>query len=394
MAAFPAARAAPAASSRARSASMACCAHALSRSVPVSVTATSSRSTWAPHRAWPATFVEGVIGLPGVVDGDAGEERQHPGGLHALLPALGVHGDQGELPPGGGVDPGEPPRGAEPGLVEVRDLRGDQVPRDRLQRRGEQPGGLARGGRERAGRRGAAEHLGKGLAGAVAGQELAVPQVDPGAHDPRPVLHRGGRALRGACLRLAPAAALQGEHLVLGGLGLHRRDVDDLAALDPRHLRALQGLPAAAALRRPVLHPPVRMVPELPSSPPAGPSAGPASARTSRAATSAPASPARPTTGACAEFREFDFTCAARSATCDCSAGQLLPQHPDLRVLLRDPLIPLRQQLPQPRVRSTKPRSIIGNTGHLGHAPHYTTTPPGPQIGEHRTRRSQAKTRW
>ncbi len=35
---------------------MACCAQALSRSVPVSVTATSSRSTCAPHRAWPATF--------------------------------------------------------------------------------------------------------------------------------------------------------------------------------------------------------------------------------------------------------------------------------------------------------------------------------------------------
>ena len=30
--------------------------HALSRSVPVSVTATSSRRTCAPHRAWPATL--------------------------------------------------------------------------------------------------------------------------------------------------------------------------------------------------------------------------------------------------------------------------------------------------------------------------------------------------
>ncbi len=50
------ARAASAASFRAFSASMACRAHVSSRSVPVSVTATSSRSTWAPHRAWPATL--------------------------------------------------------------------------------------------------------------------------------------------------------------------------------------------------------------------------------------------------------------------------------------------------------------------------------------------------
>ena len=65
--------------------------------------------------------------------------------------------------------------------------------------------------------------------------------------------------------------------------------------------------------------------------------------------------------------------------------GKLLPQHRDLCVLPRDPLVPLGQQLPQPRVRSTKPRSIIGNTGHLGHAPNYTTTPHAPQISSHRT---------
>jgi hypothetical protein len=62
------------------------------------------------------------------------------------------------------------------------------VPGDVLQRGDEQPGGLPRGGRERPGRRRAAEHLRKCLAGAVPGQELAMPQVDPGAHDPRPVL--------------------------------------------------------------------------------------------------------------------------------------------------------------------------------------------------------------
>jgi len=68
------------------------------------------------------------------VDGDAGEGRQHPGGLHAVLAALGVDGDQDVLPLRRGMDPGELPGGAEPGLVEVDDVRGDQVPGDRGQR--------------------------------------------------------------------------------------------------------------------------------------------------------------------------------------------------------------------------------------------------------------------
>ena len=67
------------------------------------------------------------------------------------------------------------------------------------------------------------------------------------------------------------------------------------------------------------------------------------------------------------EFREFDFTWAARSATCDCSPASLA-QHRVLGGLLRDPRVPLGQQLPQPRVRSAKPAiTAVGNAGHLGH---------------------------
>ena len=72
--------------------------------------------------------------------------------------------------------------------------------------------------------------------------------------------------------------------------------------------------------------------------------------------------------GGLLELREFVFTCAARSATCDCSAGTQLAQRRDLRSLLLDPGVPLGQQLPQPRVRSTKPAiTAVGNAGHLGH---------------------------
>ena len=48
--------------------------------------------------------------------------------------------------------------------------------------------------------------------------------------------------------------------------------------------------------------------------------------------------------------------------------GQRLAQRRDLRGLLRDPRVPLRQQLPQPRVRSAKAAiTAVGNAGHLGH---------------------------
>jgi len=59
------------------------------------------------------------------------------------------------------MHPGELPRGAEPGLVEVHDVRGDEVPGDLLQRGRDQPGGLPRGGGERARR------------GRAAGQDVA-----------------------------------------------------------------------------------------------------------------------------------------------------------------------------------------------------------------------------
>ncbi len=64
--------------------------------------------------------------------------------------------------------------------------------------------------------------------------------------------------------------------------------------------------------------------------------------------------------------------------------GHLLPDHRQPGEQLLNPRVPLRQQLPQPRVRSAKPRSIIRHR-HIGHAPHYTTTRCNPQIDQQRT---------
>ena len=77
----------------------------------------------------PATLAVAVIRRPGVVHGDPGEGRQHPGGVHRLPSPPGVDGDQGELPRRRRVDPGQLPGDPEPGLIEVRHVSGGQAPR-------------------------------------------------------------------------------------------------------------------------------------------------------------------------------------------------------------------------------------------------------------------------
>jgi hypothetical protein len=61
------------------------------------------------------------------------------------------------------------------------------------------------------------------------------------------------------------------------------------------------------------------------------------------------------------EFREFVFTVGGQVRDLRLQRRHQLTQRPDLRV-------PPGQQLPQPRVRSTKPAiTAVGNAGHLGH---------------------------
>jgi hypothetical protein len=47
-----------------------------------------------PAQGLASDVLEGAVGCPGGVGGDAGEERQDPGGLHPGLAALGVDGEQ------------------------------------------------------------------------------------------------------------------------------------------------------------------------------------------------------------------------------------------------------------------------------------------------------------
>jgi hypothetical protein len=208
--------------------------------------------------------VVAVVGLPGVVAGDPGERRQHPGGVHPLGPALRVDGDQ-HVPAGrGGVRPGQLSRHPEPGLIEVRDLRDDESRPDGVRCRGDQPGDLLRHRGQRARRWRAAEHVRYRGAGPVPGQELPVPQVGAQRRRPRPVLHRRGHpAGRAPPGPRSAAAALQFNDLVLGDLGPHRRDLGHLTPLYPGLFRPVQAPAARAAASRHMPDHAVRMVRQL-----------------------------------------------------------------------------------------------------------------------------------
>ena len=222
---------------------------------------------------------------------------------------------------------------------------------------------------ERARGRRAAEHLRHRGTGPVPGQELPVPQVRAQRGGPRPVLHRRGHPVRRPPPGARPAAAaLQLDHLVLGDLGPHRRDLGHLPPLHPGLCRPVQ------ARRRTRRSSPARAGPgdqdgqSAASSRPAAPSAGPA----------APGIlPQRLRRRLAQPVRRWRLRGVLR----------VLP-HPrgkisDLRLKDRDLLpqprdlcIPLPEQLPQPRVRRTQPGNITRHTGRIGHAPQAATASP------------------
>ena len=83
-------------------------------------------------------------------------------------------------------------------------------------------------------------------------------QVDDDRGDPRPVLHRRLRALRGGGLSAVPAAAFPLDQLVLGHFDLSQRQVEDLAALHSGDRPSPQPGTAPGAAGRLMAHLPVR----------------------------------------------------------------------------------------------------------------------------------------
>ena len=192
------------------------------------------------------------------MDGDPGERGKNAHRLHRLGAALGVNHEQGVLAGAGAMHPVQPAVHAEPGLVEPGHLAGGDLLAGVLQEPAQPPGGAGGDARHRPGRQRDAEQLGQRLRGALFGQELPGVQVDDDRGDPRPVLHRPLRALRGRGLGAVPAAAFPLDQLMLGHRDRGFGQVEDLAALHPGDRPARQARPAAAAAARLMAHLPVR----------------------------------------------------------------------------------------------------------------------------------------
>ena len=318
--------------------------------------------------------------------GDPGEGRQHAGGVHALSAALGVHGGQHVVSRRGRVHPCQRPGDAEPGLVEVHDLAGQQRLDDRADGGLDDRGDLLHGGGDdRRGRR-AAEHLAESGAGPVPRQELAVPQVRAERGQPRPVLRRRGHPVRGVRAGPRPAArALPLDHLMLGHDRPHLRDLGDLTPLRPCLHAAGEPGTAAAAVTRLMHHHVIRVICQfhrrarLPLR-----AAGLAAllAQRLRRRLGEPVRRWRP-----AGIPRVLLHLRGQGLHPGLQLGDL--RHLDLQ--RRDDLVLLGQQLPQPRIRGTQPLaggtqprdhlirrlSLTGHTGRTGHNRH--TARAGPQ---------------
>jgi len=284
------------------------------------------------------------------------------------------------------VDPGQLSGHPEPGLIEVRDVSRDQRLGDGIDRRRDDPGDLRRHRGDRARGRRAAEHLAQRGGRPAPGQELAMPQVGGHGRGPRPVLHRRPHPIRRLRPGPRPAArALPLDHLVLGDLRLHRRDLRHLPPLHPGLPCSAQARPAAAAAARLVPGHVIGMAGQLHRRArlplrPAGPAAR-APPQRLRGRLAQPVRRRRP-----GGVLRVLLDTGGQVSHLPPQLLHLFPQLPGIGRLqpkLRDQLIAFCQQLPQPRVRGPQPGCCLsqsgrltGHGGRIGHMSHSTTAGP------------------
>ena len=205
-----------------------------------------------------------------------------------------------------------------------------------------------------------------------------MPQVDAQRGGPRPVLHRGGHPGRRLPPGHRPAGAQPPDHLVLGDLGPHRRDLRHLPPDHPGLPRAGQATVAPGTAERLMPDHVIRMIaqPHRRARLPLRPARLPARLLPQRLGRGR-AQPVRrrrprgvlrvlPRLGR--KIRDLRLK--------DPYLLPQLTQPRQLRPQPRDLHVPLGQQLPQPRIGGTQPGSIIRRTGRIGHGRHYTTASP------------------
>ena len=319
--------------------------------------AVSARAAWVAQHHWPCGTASAtacslalgvgtaqlvlrggirVIGRPGVIDRDPGERAKDAHRFHRLGAAPGVHHEQGVLAGAGAVHPGPPALHPESCLVEPGHLAGRDVLPYLVQEPVQPPGRAGGQRRHCPGRARDAEQLGQGQRGAILRQELPGMQVDDDRGGPRPVLHRRLRARRRRAPGAVPAAALPLDQLVLGHLGAHRRQVEDLAAVHGGHRprqprpRSCRSSPARGGSPGPA-------GPPAPASSPYARPARRACGRSSSAATAASA-PAWPAPHPTAASRS-----SARSASAVPEFSDLLPGLRQLRSRLLQRACRLRE---------------------------------------------------
>ena len=224
-----------------------------------------------------------------------------------------------------------------------------------------------------------------------------MPEVDAVLDDPGPVLDRRGHAVRGPRFRLAAAPALHREHLVLGRHRLDRRDVDDLPALDRSDWVSSSGTSRSRSTCPAGASRSCRGAPRVPFR-------GPGLAFR----------PARLAAGLAAQrFRRRLRTVRRRglrwSPGSSPSPGRRDPRpataaRPAARAAPRSPLAcssswrPARPAAPAAACSQRETRHHRFRERRASRArPNVATTPPGPQIGRHRsdwTRRESAGNEW
>ena len=213
-----------------------------------------------------------------------------------------------------------------------------------------------------------------------------MPQIGGHGSGPRPVPHRRIHPIRRPALGPRPAArAFPLDHLMLGDLRLHRRDLRHLPPLHPGYPCPAQARPAAAAAARLVPDHVIGMIGQahrrarLPLRP-TGLAAGHLPQRL-RGWLAQPVRRGRP-----GGVLRVLLHPGGQVSHLPPQLLHLFPQLPGLSYLhpkFRDQLIAFGDQLPRPGVRGPQPGNrlsqsgrLTGHKGRIGHTPHSTTAGP------------------
>jgi hypothetical protein len=185
-------------------------------------------------------LVVAPVRRPAVVHRHPPEPWQHPGGLHRVRAALGVHREPAQQLGRRRVDPVQPAGDPGAGLVEMGDLGGGELRTDRLGEPAQPRRALGQHRGQRAAGHARAQHLRQQLTGPLHRQVLPGQQVAAQRADPRPIARRRARLVGEARGGHPPAPAPAPLGPMLGRPQPHLGQVENLPRLHPDNRRERQ----------------------------------------------------------------------------------------------------------------------------------------------------------